>query len=78
MVRWAGFGALRTSLVDGVRRYQRRRAVRECEYRCPELRNFIIDRLDARKSRRELGWSHAGYPSMLWDVARGSYFSGAP
>jgi nucleoside-diphosphate-sugar epimerase len=46
----------------------------------PQLAMFMTtnNRLDARKSRRELGWSHAGYPSMLWDVARGSYFSGAP
>src|SRR6188508_2664330 len=65
MVRWAGFGALRTSLVDGVRRYQRRRAVRECEYRCPELRNFIIDRLDARKSRTQA----RKFPLQRFDLA---------
>jgi len=46
----------------------------------PQLAMFMTtnNRLDARKARRELGWSHAGYPTMLWDVARGSYFSRAP
>lgn len=45
----------------------------------PQLALFMTtnNRLDASKARRELGWSHAGYPSMLWDIARGSYFSGA-
>jgi nucleoside-diphosphate-sugar epimerase len=29
--------------------------------------------LDAGRARRELGWSPAGNPTLLWDVAHGSY-----
>jgi nucleoside-diphosphate-sugar epimerase len=31
------------------------------------------NRLDSRRARRELGWSPAGHPPLLWDVAFGSY-----
>lgn len=48
------------------------------EHLGPQLAMFMTtnNRLDARKVRRELGWTHAGYPSILWDLARGSYFAG--
>lgn len=48
------------------------------EHLGPQLAMFMTtnNRLDARKARRELEWSHAGHPSMLWDIARGSYFVG--
>lgn len=41
----------------------------------PQLAMFMTtnNRLDARKVRCELRWSHAGYPSLLWDIAGGSY-----
>lgn len=29
--------------------------------------------LSSRRARRELGWEPAGHPSLLWDVAYGSY-----
>jgi nucleoside-diphosphate-sugar epimerase len=31
------------------------------------------NRLDAGRARRELGFCHAGYVPLLWDVAAGSY-----
>jgi hypothetical protein len=31
------------------------------------------NRLDFRRARPELGWSAAGHPPLLWDVAFGSY-----
>lgn len=32
--------------------------------------------LSSRKTRCELGWSPAGWPTLLWDVAHGSYVEG--
>jgi hypothetical protein len=32
--------------------------------------------LSSRKARCELGWSPAGWPTLLWDVAHGSYANG--
>jgi hypothetical protein len=32
--------------------------------------------LSSRKARWELGWSPAGWPTLLWDVAQGSYANG--
>ncbi|MEL6183873.1 MAG: NAD-dependent epimerase/dehydratase family protein [Myxococcota bacterium] len=34
------------------------------------------NRLSSDRIRGELGWSHRGHPSLLWDVAHGSYASG--
>jgi nucleoside-diphosphate-sugar epimerase len=34
------------------------------------------NRLDSRRARRELGWTGAGHPPLLWDVAFGSYARG--
>lgn len=36
------------------------------------------NRLDTHRARRELGWSHAGFPTLLWDVAFGSYAMAKP
>ncbi len=41
----------------------------------PFLASFLStnNRLDSQRARQELGWRHGGLPTMLWDVAYGSY-----
>lgn len=41
----------------------------------PFLAQFLStnNRLDSQRARQELGWRHSGLPTMLWDVAFGSY-----
>lgn len=35
----------------------------------------VNNRLDTSRARQELGWEQRGYPSLVEDVARGSYAS---